>query len=126
MKPFNTRRALLWRAFSAATMIALTILTVTGCGEIAAVEPIEGASSLLVSWTAPTTNEDGSVLDDLAGYKLYYGTSSGSYSNVLDVGSYTNAEIGNLPPGTYYLAVTAYDMYGNESSFSEEVDHTLF
>ncbi|MDE2050811.1 MAG: putative Ig domain-containing protein, partial [Gammaproteobacteria bacterium] len=28
-----------------------------------------------VSWTAPTTNSDGSALTDLAGYHVYYGTS---------------------------------------------------
>ncbi len=30
------------------------------------------AGQAILSWTAPTTNEDGTPLTDLAGYKLYY------------------------------------------------------
>ena len=45
------------------------------------------AASVNVSWTAPTKNADGSALNDLAGYRLYMGTStpscpSGSYHSV--------------------------------------------
>ena len=79
----------------------------------------------MLSWNAPSTNEDGSPLSDLAGYKLYYGNAPGIYSNVITVGDYTSAEIGDLESGTYYLTVTAYDIYGNESAFSNEIDHTF-
>src|SRR3989475_10884580 len=34
------------------------------------------AGILDVSWTAPTTNTDGSPLTDLASYRVYYGASS--------------------------------------------------
>ena len=126
MESLNFRQVRPSRMFFSSLLLLLTALLTTSCGEIAAIEDIGGTNSLMVSWTAPTTNEDGSALDDLAGYKVYYGNSSGSYSNVIDVGSFTNAEIDDLAPGTYYLAVTAYDIFGNESNFSEEIDHTFF
>jgi len=60
---------------------------------------------------------------DVAGYSVYYGTSSMTYTQSLDVGSCTDSiEIGDLDEGyTYYFAVTAYDSGGNESNYSEEV-----
>lgn len=58
---------------------------------------------------------------DLDGYKVYYGTLSGTYANVLDIGMNTGADISSLASGrTYYFAVTAYDVSGNESAFSNE------
>ena len=45
------------------------------CGEIS------------LSWTAPTQNEDGSPLTDLAGYKIYYGQASGQYDASEDLNS---------------------------------------
>mgnify|MGYP006299498725 CR=1 FL=1 len=60
---------------------------------------------------------------DLSGYKVYYGTSSRSYSTILDVGNTTEHTITNLTDGVqYYFAVTAYDTALNESGYSEEVN----
>ncbi len=59
---------------------------------------------------------------DLAGYKLYYGTSSRSYSQNVNVGNLTLYTLAGLQAGvTYYFAVTAYDTEGNESDYSNEV-----
>lgn len=60
-------------------------------------------------------------MTDLTGFKIYYGTSSGSYSNVTDVGNVTSYTVANLSTGTYYFAVTAYDTAGVESAYSNEV-----
>ncbi|HHP7235166.1 MAG TPA: fibronectin type III domain-containing protein [Desulfobacterales bacterium] len=69
---------------------------------------------------------DPNAESDLAGYKVYYGKSSGIYSNNFDVGEQTYCEIRNLVEGqTYYFSVTAYDIEGNESTFSEEISHTI-
>jgi len=58
---------------------------------------------------------------DLDGYKVYYGTLSGTYTQILDVGAVTSADVAGLGEGrTYYFAVTAYDVDRNESSFSNE------
>ncbi len=37
-----------------------------------------------LSWTPPTQNTDGSPLTDLAGYRVYWGTSSGNYPELRD------------------------------------------
>ena len=52
---------------------------------------------------------------DLAGYKLYYGTASGDYTQVIDVGNTTMYTVTNLTAGhTYYFTVTAHDASGHE------------
>jgi PKD repeat protein len=84
------------------------------------------AGSVTLSWDAPITYEDGTPLTDLAGYKIYYGTSSGLYSDFINVSNVTTYDITNLINGsTYYFAVTAYDISGSESTYSEEVYTTL-
>ncbi|MEW6001249.1 MAG: choice-of-anchor D domain-containing protein [Nitrospirota bacterium] len=78
-----------------------------------------------LSWDPPATNTDGSPLTDLEGYKVYYGTSSGNYSQGIDVGNVTTYTVSNLNDGTYYFAVTAHDTSGNESDYSNEVSKTI-
>ena len=59
---------------------------------------------------------------DLAGYKVYYGTQSGEYSEAINTTD--TSQLLTLTPdigATYYFAVTAYDTSGNESDYSEEV-----
>jgi len=61
---------------------------------------------------------------DIGGYQLYYGTSSGQYTAVLDLGNVTSCEFSKLiiyEHDPYFVAVTAYDISGNESSFSQEL-----
>lgn len=78
-----------------------------------------------LSWDAPTTNADGSALTDLAGYKIYYGTSSRNYTQEVVVGN-TNTYTLTLADGaTYYFTVIAYDTLGNESEYSNEVNKTI-
>ena len=62
---------------------------------------------------------------DIAGYKVYYGTSSKNYNMVIDVGNITTYTVLNLNDGTlYYFAVTVYaDNY--ESTYSNEVGKTI-
>jgi hypothetical protein len=63
---------------------------------------------------------------DLAGYRVYYGTESGVYSNTLDVGNATQVTISNLTTGiAYYFVVTAYNTLGIESLPSEQVSFFL-
>ena len=93
-------------------------------GEIPDLPGDGGTNSLMLSWTAPTTNEDGSPLEDLAGFRLYYGNESGDYLYVTDVGNYTTVEIDDLSDDTWYVTVTAYDVFGNESEYSNEINYT--
>jgi hypothetical protein len=74
----------------------------------------------------PTTRADGTALTDLAAYKIYFGISSGNYTQSIDVGNVTSYTVTNLSTGTaYYFATTAYDASNNESSFSNEVSKTI-
>jgi hypothetical protein len=60
---------------------------------------------------------------DLAGYQVYYGTSSGIYTDSIDVGNTNAYTVSGLEEGLiYYFAVTAYNYSGDESSFSNEVN----
>ncbi len=77
-----------------------------------------------LAWDAPTTNADGTPLTDLAGFKIYYGTTPGVYGTPKDVpgATVTTYDLTGLTPGTtYYIAATAYDTSGIESVRSSEV-----
>jgi hypothetical protein len=77
--------------------------------------PPPGGGSAIVTWNANTES-------DLAGYRVYYGTSSRNYPNSISVGKVTSATITGLTVGTtYYIAVKAEDTSGNLSGFSAEV-----
>jgi hypothetical protein len=65
---------------------------------------------------------DANTEPDLAGYIVYYGTSSGNYTRSVDVGNNTEYTQTELQDGvTYYFASTAYDTAGNESGFSNQI-----
>ena len=69
---------------------------------------------------------DANPQPEVAGYMLHYGTVSGAYTNVADVGKVTSYTVPNLQEGkTYYNAVTAYDAGRAESTFSNEVTTTI-
>jgi hypothetical protein len=85
------------------------------------------SGSATLTWEPPTTRTDGTPLTNLAGYRIRYGTSSGSYPNVITIanGGITSAVVENLPPATYYFVATAYDTTGAESSYSSTVSKTI-
>jgi fibronectin type 3 domain-containing protein len=69
---------------------------------------------------------DANTEPDLAGYRVHYGTASGSYTTSVDVHKVTTSSIGTLTAGqTYYFAVTAYDASGNESGYSNPVSYAV-
>lgn len=83
------------------------------------------AISATITWTAPVAKADGSPLSlaDIGGYRVYYGTSSGNYTNRVDVddGTAVQVTLSGLPAGKYYFVVTIYDVSGAESKFSPVV-----
>jgi hypothetical protein len=84
------------------------------------------AGTITLSWDAPKTNTDSTLLKDLKGFIIYYGTAPGKYTTRLDVGNVTTYNFVNLNDvGTYYFTVTAYNTARNESSFSNEVSKTI-
>ena len=59
------------------------------------------------------------------GYRIYYGTSPGSYGAPIDVGNVTSYRIQFVAPGTYYAAVKAYNNDG-DSGYSNEITVLAF
>lgn len=104
------------KAFWQTVTFCLVLITVSVCQ----------AESVSLSWDAPTTNADGTPLTDLAGYRVYYGTATGVYGTVIDVGNISCYVVSGLTVGlTYYFAATAYDTGANESDFSNEVSKAI-
>ena len=73
-----------------------------------------------------TLGWDQNTEPELAGYKIYYGNSSGDYPNSVNItsGNVTTYTISDLIEGqTYYFAATAY--YSNlvESDYSAEISY---
>src|SRR2546422_1619717 len=80
---------------------------------------LSSAAQVTLAWDPNTET-------DLAGYKLYYGLSSGSYPSSVDVGNLTSYTLSGLLEGQiYYFAVTAYNLSLGESGFSNEVSKAL-
>ena len=88
--------------------------------------PTEGAATL--SWVMPTTNTDGSVLTDLTGYRIVYGTSNTNLNTVINITnpSISTYIIDNLPANNvYYFAIKAYNSNGTESVLSNVISKEL-
>jgi hypothetical protein len=101
-------------------------IAASGC--TTAVDSSRGAGPgvLEVTWTAPTTNTDGSPLTDLASYRVYYGRAATcQFTPFRSVKPLTNSPRANqrlmfrltrLNVGElYYVAVTAVNSRGLES-----------
>jgi hypothetical protein len=77
------------------------------------------AAQVTLAWDASTSS-------NVTGYKLHYGTTSGSYTYNVDAGNATSYTLSALSTGvTYYFAATAYDSSGDESAYSNEVAYTV-
>jgi hypothetical protein len=103
---------------TATTSLAAFSLTVNAA-------PATGSATL--TWVAPTVNADGTPLTDLAGYFVRYGTTSGTYSTNLRLADATLGMyvVQNLPSGTYFFTVAAFDTSDNVSTNSNEVSKTI-
>ena len=81
--------------------------------------PVFASFAVTLAWDAnPET--------DLVGYKLSYGTASGTYTNVISTGLVTEISVPNLVEGTtYYFAVAAVNAAGAQSLNSNEVSYSF-
>jgi hypothetical protein len=87
--------------------------------------PASGAATL--SWAAPDQNTDGSALTNLAGYRIYFGTSANDLNQVIDIANVglTTYVVDDLSTGTYYFSIRAYNTTGVESALSNIVSETI-
>ena len=76
-------------------------------------------SSVTLGW-------DASAGTNVAGYMIYYGTASGSYTQMAPAGLATQTTISGLTVGTtYFFTATAADSTGLESEYSNEISFTV-
>jgi hypothetical protein len=87
-----------------------------------------GPATAKVTWVAPTENNNGTALTDLAGYYVHYGTSESDLSEVVQVASASTLSyvVTGLATGTtWYFAVSAYTTGGEQSALSAISSKTL-
>jgi hypothetical protein len=80
-----------------------------------------------LTWTPVTSNTNGSVLTDLVGYHVHYGTSANAMNTVVTLASpsATSYLVTKLSPGTWYFGVTAYAGDGTQSALSNIGQKTI-
>ena len=82
--------------------------------------PVASTGSATLAWLPPTENIDGSVLTDLAGYHVYYGTTPQLQETLtLANAGLTRYVMTGLSKSTWYFAISAYDRSGRESDRTE-------
>ena len=108
--------------------LAVAAVACTDGGSAPAESPAPVSSgTATLEWSRPSSNEDGSALTDLAGYKVYYGHGAYTLDRVVDVRGATvsKAEIQGLEPGIWYFAIASYNSAGVDSAKSGVVSATL-
>ena len=98
-----------------------------GAATTPAQSPSGGTGSATLSWEAPTTNTNGTALMDLAGYRIYYGSSAEHLDHTVNIGTVglQTYVIEGLEPGNWYFAVMALAADGTESGLSDMVLKTI-
>ena len=79
-----------------------------------------GGSSVVLGWTAVSTNADASGITDLLGYEVYRSTDGTTYTqvNASDVSGIAYTDSTTAAFTSYYYKITAADDGGNESAYS--------
>jgi Putative Ig domain len=77
-------------------------------------------AKVMLSWTSPALNTNGTTVTDLAGYRIYYGSKSTQLNQVITVegADVTEYAFRELSAGTWYFAVAAYNNEKVESGLS--------
>jgi len=97
-------------------------MTIASCSRSSDAAP-EGTGTATLSWQVPGSAADGSRLDGLAGYTIYYGTDPQALLHVVRVTDpdRTGYVIRGLAPGTYYFSIAAFTASGLQSGLSPPV-----
>lgn len=124
--------------------IFFIIVSLMGCGETT-VDPSDLDSDIAsycnnedenstepevtISWNTPTNYTDSSYLDfsDIDSFKIYVGTESRRYNNVISISdpTITSCSIPSHNGVTYYIAMTVVLKNGRESNYSNEISRTI-
>jgi len=81
--------------------------------------PPARSGSVTLDWIPPSENTDSSVLTDLTGYRVYYGTAPSSLNHRVELGAgLTRYVVDNLAAGTWYFGITTLNRQGSESNRS--------
>jgi hypothetical protein len=82
--------------------------------------PATPPNSVTLTWNA--NSPTGNPATTTTGYRVHFGTASGVYTQVTNVGNTTTATVSNLTPGlTYYFAITAYNSASADGPPSQEI-----
>jgi hypothetical protein len=81
----------------------------------------------VLNLSAPKENTDGSALTDLAGFRIYYGTSPSNLTQLVQLAgaTLTTYTANSLASGTWYFSATAYTTTGMESALSAIASKTI-
>jgi hypothetical protein len=125
-----------WKLHTWTCAVAIFVSLLSGCNDSTGTSATtaqgiastgSGNTSATLSWEAPTTNTNGTALTNLAGYRIYYGSSATELSQKVQlngVGVQTYV-FDNLQAGTWYFAVMAVTSAGVESALSNKVSATI-
>jgi hypothetical protein len=112
--------------------IVISVKNAAGTSSLAAFSitvtaPGTGTGTATLQWNAPTQNANGSALTNLAGYKVYHGTSATALTDVRTLSSpgITTYVFDQLPTGTHYFAVSAVNSAGAESDRTTAQSKTI-
>jgi hypothetical protein len=94
---------------------------------VAVNSPGTSSGSATLSWTPPTRNSNGTALTNLAGYRIYYGTSPSALTRTVTLNNagLTRYVISDLSAATWYFSIRAYTTTGVESANSNNVSKVV-
>jgi hypothetical protein len=110
-----------------ATGSFLVAVAGTGDGGTGGELTVDGSGSAVLSWSAPSTREDGSPLpaDELAGYTITMSSASGTVEIDIDDPRQTSYTVTGLAPGVYQFSIRARDRNGLLSIASSPVTKSI-
>lgn len=114
-------------------------LSIAACGSGGGQSPVSGqpngtpkgvatdSGTATLSWTPVVGNTNGTALTDLAGYRIYFGSSPGTLNTVVVLSNpgLTTYQVTNLSSGTWYFAVAAFASTGTEGVLSNIASKTV-
>ncbi len=119
-QPFCLKGGMVQVLKAARRLLAASLIWLTPCSAALGAQPgPPGSQQVTLGWNA---SPDPTVV----GYYLYYGTTTGVYTNKTDVGTNTTFTVPGLVAGsTYYFNTTSYNAARIESGYVPEVSYIV-